>query len=170
MELIKPGDVLFVWGNGLIADTIEFITHGPSHVTLFIGEDLVCEAQGGRSIGERPLSFYTESARVEIWRDITLTDGERAEMVRYAKTLYGAPYDYALIPLELAHFELGFGLMWYHETKQRICSTYVNDVAAHIGRKWTQVTNPAPVDILNGGVLTKVYDWEDGRWVTNKSA
>jgi hypothetical protein len=166
---VKPGDVLFVWGDGLISDIIEWVTDGPAHVALFIDEHTVAEAQGGRSIGERPLSYYLENAeRLEVWRDETLTDAERAEMIRYARTLYGSPYDYALIPLEFAHFELGVDIGWYHENRGRICSTYVCECAAHVGRKWANTPNPAPVDDMKGGKLARVYIWEGGKWQTNK--
>jgi uncharacterized protein YycO len=161
----KPGDLLFVWGNGWIPDAIEFVTKGPSHVALFVDSDTVAESQGGRDIGEQSLSYYTSGdvERLEIWRDETLTDDERAEMVRYAKSMYGQPYDYALIPLEFAHFVAGVNIDWYHETNGHICSTYVCEVAEHVGHRWAYSKNPAPVDAQTRA-LTKLYVWEDGKW------
>lgn len=41
---IKPGDVLFVWGKGLVEETIEWVTHGPSHCALFIDNKTLAEA------------------------------------------------------------------------------------------------------------------------------
>jgi len=154
--LIQPADVLFVWGGGLIDDTIEIVTHGPSHVALFINESTLCEAQLGRSIGECPVSLYTsKDCRLEVWTDPTLTVDDRSAMVSYAKTLYGEHYDYLLIPLELLHFTVYEKLSWYRENKHRICSTYIDAVAQHVKHQLAKVANPAPVDLLNGGVLQR---------------
>lgn len=162
---IRPADVLFVWGRDFISDAIEFITDGPAHVALCVDNETIAEAQTGRLIGERPFSFYIETAdRLEVWRDLTLTDADRAEMLRYASTLYGRPYDYALIPLELLHYVTGVDISFYHEGKARICSTFVYDVYSHVYRDVAApgVDNPAPADERNGGRLTKIYEWAGG--------
>lgn len=153
---IQPGDLLFVWGHGLIAGAIEHITHGPSHVALFIDENTICEAQGGRLVGEQDLSFYLDSgARLEVWSDPTLTDLERTRMVAYAKQMYGTHYDYWLILLEALHFETGMKIDWYKNNQHLICSLFGYIVAKRVGHIWSQDPNPAPVDLLNGGVLVK---------------
>lgn len=156
--IIQPGDVLFVWGNSLIDKGIEIITHGPSHCAMFVNTTELEEAQRGRSIGEIDLSFYLgQNIRLEVWGDPTLTDGECAEMVTFAYTLYGKNYDNVLIPLELLHFECGLPLGWYHNDKGYICSGDVDTIARHENRLWSKVPNPAPVDLLNGGVLKFKY-------------
>jgi hypothetical protein len=157
--VIQPGDVLFIWGTGIIADLIEEITNGPSHVGIFKDENTIIEARGGRLIGEQDLSFYLSNAeRLEVWTDPELTDGQRQQMIESAATLYGTPYDYLLIPAEFLHFELGLKLNWFHENKARICSTFAEDVANLAGRQWTVAVNPAPVDLMRGGVLQKKGD------------
>lgn len=157
---LRPGDLLFVWASELITEFIQEVTDGPSHVAMIIDDETVCEAQAGRLSGEERLTFYTEGEfeRLELWRDFTLTDAERSRMVETAKALYGIPYDYKLILLELAHFEWHTGLGWYQEDDSMICSTYMNVVARSVGRIWSKVPNPAPVDLLEGGALLKVGD------------
>lgn len=157
---IKTGDVLVVYGTSLIDRGIELAEHGgPSHVALFLTPTELQEAQGGRTVGECDLSFYLNSnAKLEVWRDPTLADAERAEMIRFAHTLYGERYDYALIPLEFLHLECGLPLGWYHNKDSMICSVDVERIAEHVGRKWSKAPNPAPVDLVNGGMLIKVGD------------
>lgn len=153
---ILPGDVLVQYGNVFFNKIIEQVTHGPSHVALFLTPTILEEAQAGRKAGEIDLSFFTDgNARLEVWGDPALTDAERAEMVSYAHQLYGTKYDYVLMPLELLHFELGLPLGWYHNTDALICSNDVDKIAQHVGRHWSQVPNPAPVDLITGGVLVK---------------
>lgn len=153
---IQPGDVLFVWGRGIIPEFIEKVTDGPSHVALFIDQNRVIEAQGGKLVGEQDLSFYLGSdARMEVWTDPGLTDEQRKRMVYIAYSLYGTPYDYYLIPLEFFRFEFGLKLKWYEENHHLVCSTFVNNAATGAGAKWTDIPNPAPVDLLKGGVLQK---------------
>lgn len=152
--LVKPGDVLFVWGNALIDDAIEDITHGPSHVAIFVSEKRIAEAQGGIKVQENDSSFYS-SVKTEIWTDPSLTDTEREAMVSFAKSLYGMKYDYFLIPLEFFHFEFGEKLGWFREHEHLICSTYVSTIAEKVGKHWAEVKNPAPVDLLRGGALKK---------------
>lgn len=160
---IKPGDVLFVWGNTFIDKEIEAVTHGPSHCALFVNATTVEEAQGGRTVGECDLSFYLRGdARLEVWTDETLTDVERAEMVQFAHTLYGERYDYVLIPLEFMHWEFGLPLGWYHNDDEMICSGDVDKVAQHVGRRWTDEPNPSPADLWRGGALKKKVDLPTG--------
>jgi hypothetical protein len=153
--MIKPGDLLFVWGDSFIENGIEWVTHGPSHVAMFKNENTLIEAQTGRPVGEIDLSFYLgKKCRLEVWEDPTLTDPERTEMINFARTLYGTEYDDFLIPLELLHFECGLDLHWYHEKNRRICSTLMDQIGKYVNRKWSQVMNPAPVDLTDGGILT----------------
>jgi hypothetical protein len=156
---IKPGDVLFVWGRGIVADLIEDITNGPSHVALFLNENTLIEAQGGRLVGECSLSFYLDGkTRCEVWGDPELTDEQRQQMIENASTLYGTPYDYLLIPAEFLHFEIGLKLNWFHEHKHLICSSFVDSCGQSVGKLWTTIPNPAPVDLMRGGVLQKKGD------------
>ncbi|MCZ8512394.1 hypothetical protein O9H85_08100 [Paenibacillus filicis] len=164
---IKPGDVLFVWGNGLIDHIIEEITDGPSHVALFVNDTTLCEAQSGREVGEIDLSFYmSENNYLEIWRDLSLTDDERTKMIQFAKSKYGSKYDYVLIPLELFHFEISLNIDWYKEHQKYICSTYINEIGKSVNRKWSKVANPAPIDDKNENQLTKMFIWRGQSWET----
>jgi hypothetical protein len=162
---IKPGDVLFVWGNGFIDEAIEFVTHGPSHCALFLDNNTLAEAQIGRETGTVPLSDYLNTDdHLEVWRDETLTEQERAKMVTYAKAHFGIHYDYLAILAELARFEIHVPINSFHEGKRRICSSFVNDCAKSVGRNWSNLSyTPAPIDLLTGGKLTRKGALRNGK-------
>lgn len=155
---IKSGDVLFVWGKSFIDEAIEFVTHGASHCALFLDNQFVAEAQGGRVIGTTLVSDYLNlDNHLEIWRDEILTEQDRTNMVSYAKNQFGTQYDYLAIIAELARFELDISIDHFHEGKRRICSSYVNDIAMSVGHNWSNATHtPAPIDLLNSGKLTRI--------------
>jgi hypothetical protein len=156
---IRPGDVLFVWGTSFIDRGIELVTHGPSHCAIFKEPSIVIEAQGGRTVGETALSFYLDGiTRCEVWGDPMLTDEQRQRMIEYAKTLYGTPYDYLLIPLEFIHYEMGLPIGWFHENKHLVCSTLGYDIAAHEGLKWAASRLCAPEGLIDFGTLKKKFD------------
>lgn len=153
---IKPGDVLFVWGESFIDDCIELVTHGPSHCALFINNKTLAEAQGGRTIGEAQLSDYLATGdRLEVWRDESLTDEEREKMIAYAKSQYGMQYDYTAIAVEFARYELHMPISLYHEGKRRICSSYVYDCAKAVSKIWALGSVPAPEGLIDGGKLKR---------------
>jgi hypothetical protein len=154
---ILPGDVLFVWGDGFIDDAIEFVSRGPSHCALFLDGQTVAEAQAGKVSGPTSLSEYLfTNNRLEVWTDITLTNEERAKIVTDAKNHFGIHYDYLAILVELVRFEGHVPINSFHEGKRRICSSYVNDRAKTVNHNWLGTpTIPAPIDLLNGGKLTK---------------
>lgn len=151
---IKPGDLIFILGNSFIDKAIEHVTHGPSHVAMFLDYNTLIEAQGGREVGTNNLSFYS-SKKCEVWTDPTLTDDERKQMIQYALSLQGTPYDYLLDILEFGHFEWGANINWFKESGHLICSTFVNKVGQRVNRAWSKVVNPAPVDLLEGGILIR---------------
>lgn len=155
---ILPGDVLFVWGVGIIDDSIEVITNGPSHCAIFLDSSTLAEAQAGRTTGTALLSDYlaAKEKRLEVWRDETLTDIERKQMAAYAISKFGVKYKLRAILAELLHFELGIPLSEkWEKGKEVICSFYVNNCAKSVKRKWAKVYAPAPVDLLKGGKLTR---------------
>lgn len=155
---ILPGDILFVWGHGLIEETIELITHGPSHCAIFIDSETLAESQAGKVTGESLLSDYLSNKgdHLEVWRDETLNNDERKRIVDYAKKQFGTGYDYFAILVELARFEINLPINSFHEGKKRICSTYVNDCAKSVGRNWSNVPcAPAPIDLIRSGKLTR---------------
>ena len=150
---VKTSDVLFLWGKGFIDDAIEVVTDGPSHVALFLTSIELAEAQGMRLAGPNLVSSYLKDPRItrmEVWTDWQLTSEERLIIANKARSLFGHKYDYFLIPLELAHFELGMKLNWYHEHSNLICSTFVETCAEAAKIKWANVPNPAPVDLMWG--------------------
>jgi hypothetical protein len=154
---ILPGDILFIWGNGLIEETIEWVTHGPSHCALFLDAETVAEAQAGRESGTALLADYIASGkRLEVWTDESLTDRERKRIVAYAKSHFGIEYDYLAILAELARFELHIPISSFHEGKRRICSSYVNDCAKSVDKNWASVPyTPTPIDLQTSGKLTR---------------
>lgn len=162
---IKPGDVLFVWGKGLVDETIEWVTHGPAHCAIFIDNKTLAEAQAGRVTGTALLAYYLEEKyRLEVWRDESLTDDERIQMVSYARNHFGIHYDYLAILVDLARFKLDIPLDNFHEGKRRICSSYINDCAKSVGHNWSSVDYaPAPVDLIKGGKLTQKGALRNGK-------
>lgn len=155
---IKPGDVLFVWGNGFIDDAIEWVTHGPSHCALFLDNQTVAESLAGCATGASTISKYLSEndKRLEVWRDETISEENREKMVAYARKHFGIQYDYIAILVELARFEMDIPINSFHEGKRRICSTFVNDIARSVGHNWSAVPYPpAPVDLLISGKLTR---------------
>jgi hypothetical protein len=152
--------MFFLYGEpALLIAGIELVTHGPSHVAMFKEEQILIEANGGRLVGEVALQFYLDGhTRCEVWRDPSLTDDERQKMIEYAKTLYGIPYDYMLIPLELLHYETGIPIDWYKENHHLICSSAVYDIAAHVGLKWAASAVCAPEGLIDFGTLKKKFD------------
>lgn len=153
MEIL-PGDILFVWGVSPTEKVIEFVTHGPSHCALFLDSETLAEAAPGRKIGKALLSDYVKSGdRLEVWSDDTLTPKDREKIVSFAKSLFGTSYDYLAILAELLRFEAALPINSFHEGKKRICSSYVYDCGKSIGKEWSNIKTPAPVDLLEGGIL-----------------
>jgi hypothetical protein len=162
---ILPGDVLFVWGNGLIEETIEWVTHGPSHCAIFIDSETVAECQWDKKAGPTAISEYLSDKgnRLEVWCDESLTDHEKKRIIDFAKQNFGIEYDFLAILAELAHFELHVPINSFHEGKKRICSSYVDDCGKSVGRNWANISyTPAPVDLLKGGKLSKKGVLSDG--------
>ncbi len=164
---LLPCDVIFVYGDSVTNRIVEFGTHGPSHVALVKNATTLVEAQAFRTVGECPLSFYDDSY-IEVWRDLTLSDGDRSAMLEYAASLYGCGYDYRLLPLVGLHSEFGVPDDWYHEHGRFICSTFVDVIGKHVGRQWARYANPAPVDLQTGGRLLKMYRRDGGTWAKSK--
>lgn len=155
---IQAGDLLFVWDKNLIGEGIEWVTHGAAHVAVFVGEDKLYEAQGGRTLGGCDLSFYQSDdkvARLEVWTDPTWTNEQRAMVLDVAKKYENTPYDYKVIGWELLHFELGVDIDFYDNKDTLDCSEFANALGLEFGKKWADMKHPAPADLLNGGVLVK---------------
>lgn len=154
---ILQGDVLFLYGDGIIKDAIEFITHGSYHCALFYDQETIIEAQDLRKSGISPLSDYLNTNdRLEVWRDISLTEDEREGIVKYAIHHSGIKYDYFAIFEELVRYELGISIDNYNEGNRRICSSFVNDAAKSIGKVWSKEHIPSPADLAKGGILQRV--------------
>ena len=155
---IQAGDVLFVWGDGWIEKGIEFITHGACHVAVFVSENKLYEAQGGRALGECDLSFYLENPkikRLEVWTDPTWTDEERTKVPDVAEQFKGIAYDYPVILAEIPHFEFGMNIDWYNNHGKLDCSEFAEAFAEKFGKHWSKLIHPAPVDEEKGGVLVR---------------
>lgn len=154
MEIL-PGDVLFVWGHDLVEEVVEWVTHGPSHCALFLDCNTLAEANVGKKTGETLLSDYVSSnKKLEVWRDESLTPQDKEQIVIFAKSIFGTSYDYLAILVELLRFEANLPITSFREGKKRICSSYVYNCAKSVGKEWTKIKTPAPVDLLGGGKLT----------------
>lgn len=160
---ILPGDVLFLYGEGFIKSAIEFVTHGAYHCAIFYDNETLVEAQGGRETGVVALSDYLHNGdRLEVWRDITLTDEERNEVATYALHHSGIKYDYKGIWEELIHYELGVSIDDYNEGQRRICSSFVAECAIKsVKHNWVNIKHvPAPKDLQVSGKLTHIGNLE----------
>lgn len=158
---IQKGDLLFVYGNGFISHEVEKISHGSSHVAIISDtttpyKTKIIESQALRGCESRDLLYYLNgNAKLEIYKDDTLTPSQRENMIKYGSHFFGDRYDYFLILLELLRFELGMSIGWYKEHDELICSCYAYILGKHEGKIWSKVRNPAPSDLQNGGVLRR---------------
>jgi uncharacterized protein YycO len=132
---MQPGDLIFVRGHltSLVDDAIKLVEHIETgmdfvkcytHCAIYMGDNTVAEAQGGRKSGPAPLSLYEGNYDIGY---VNLTDEQRQAVVEEAKRQYGRSYDWLLIGA-IALKELAGVDVHYHEHESRICSTYINDV------------------------------------------
>lgn len=133
--MLQAGDLIFVRGHltSLVDDAIKLAEHIETgmdfvkmytHCAIYIGDDTVAEAQGGRTTGPAPLSCYEGNYDIGY---VNLTDEQRKAVVDEAKRQYGRPYDWLFIGAVALHDICDVDVE-YHEQKARVCSTYVNDV------------------------------------------
>lgn len=121
MEL-QLGDLVFVWGSGFVQKEIEVLTHGPSHVAIYIGNGRLIETQGFSTVRIVDLAYY------DTWTYKVV----RFELPSYEKGLawlnlqLGRKYDwwdiFTLFVICVFHVKLP-----WHEGKRIICSRLARD-------------------------------------------
>lgn len=101
---LQPADILIVRGSGWISDTIRKLTRSPgegrgwaSHVALAVWDQHVVEAIPPRVV-MRPMP-YARGPKLQVWRPLNLTEGDRAIVCREAVTYVGQPYGFSKLAL-----------------------------------------------------------------------
>lgn len=155
---ILPGDILFVFGKGIIKSLIEWITHSKYyHCAIFLDQETIAEFQGFRKSGISPLqSYFDKGDRLTVYRDKTLTETEREKIATYALHQSGRDYGYKAIFEELIRYEFGVNIDSYNEGNKRICSSFIRDCGMSVGRLWTLVKIPSPQDLIIGKKLKRI--------------
>jgi hypothetical protein len=153
---IRQGDILFVYGEGLLDEAIEDITHGPSHCVVISSDNnqKVIEAQSFRQVGYQDLSFYL-SSNIRIYR-LPNTQANIDLGMQWLIRQLGRPYDYYDIFILFVRCMFKLKLPW-KEGKRILCSRLVRDFIFQ-SKLNIPDENMTPKDvedwvIANGGVL-----------------
>lgn len=152
---ILPGDLILVRGNYWLADLIEHISDSPYyHVAGVVKDNELIEANGFRKTGFQALDYYSGVA--DVYRCPTLTDEQRAIIMKYVYKQIGTNYDYKLIVWEAIRY-LTHILLPFKETKNRICSTLWSDAYLAAGiNLCPDLKYPSPGDLAQSKLLVKV--------------
>lgn len=129
---MQQGDLIFVRGHltSVIDDAIKFgeslmskrsMTACYSHVAVFVGNDQVAEAQGGRKSGLAPLATYTGDYAVG---SMSMTPEQRQKFVTILRQEFGLPYDWKGILYLALHILFGYSKP-HIEHRSRYCSKFV---------------------------------------------
>lgn len=152
--MLERGDIVFVRGRETFVDDairvgemlLDKVPYADAyvHVAIFLGGNMVMEAQGGRKAGISFLGQYEGDYDIG---HVLLTKEQREMVVEAAKKLYGRRYDWWLI-FYIALEALGFHLSRFHERKKRICSTLVYDAYKAAGVVLCETSTPTPNELL----------------------
>lgn len=155
MEL-KPGDLIFEKGTGLISDGIEDISQSTySHTAGLVKENELIEANGFRKIGYQALDYYDGKADVYTCDD--LTDGQRELIIHYVQQEVGGHYDYFLLVWEFIRYVFHWLLPYQEGKTVRICSTLWADAYRQAGIDLCPgIRYPSPGDLANSKLLQKI--------------
>jgi hypothetical protein len=93
-EVLKPGDIICVRGDGFVGKVIRWVTESNiNHVALYIGNGLIIESTYGYGVRILPLSIYVDDINSEIYicrvkqlRNINI-------IIENSYTYYGAKYN-----------------------------------------------------------------------------
>lgn len=153
---MKRGDLIFVRGDSWIDHEIESISHSPySHCAGFIGNNELVEAQGFRRTGFQSPSVYKGES--DIFTCDTLTDEQRAEIVKYVTAQVGGFYDYLLIGWEALRYIFHWMIPFAEPFHSRICSTLWSDAYRKVGVDLCPgIKLPTPGDLASSKLLRKI--------------
>lgn len=154
----KPADMIFEWSENLIADVIELVTHGPSHVIqlanfpLLDAQTYEFEAVFGFGVRLLPLSHYSHARG---WRVLCRRTGITSEDVPMvtgrALTMLGRQYE-VVEELQIAASKLA---PWVHvdKTDNRVfCSGLV---------QYNFSGSSVPFGAVPAGNATPIFLFED---------
>lgn len=168
---LRPGDFFIVHMDGFPGKMIRLgqWLNGDGfadfeHAGIYLGDGLVLEAEPG---GARIANLSEYDGRAIRWSSglIELTDQQRADIVRIARSLEGTPYDWPDYFALAAHrFHLPIpGLRAYiRSDKSLICSALVDRVYNLAGvqlfadRRWFGYVTPGSLDLLLDRLETKL--------------
>lgn len=125
---LKPGDLIFVYGTDWISRCIEYFTKSKySHVAIYIGNEMVFEAQGFRKTGTRSLSYY--AGEYDVFR-LPMTNEQLQSGLEWLSNEKGIEYDYWDIFVLLMRCAFNLQIPW-HECHRLICSRLMRDFLFH---------------------------------------
>lgn len=146
--ILKPGDLVFVWGTGITSWAIEEITHGPSHVAIYIGNGKLIEAQGFTKVRIIDLSFYDDCiTKVIRFEDLAVDKG----ILWLTNEELGREYDYRDIFILFVQCVFRIKIPW-HEGKRVLCSRLARDFLFRCGLLIPD-KNMTPRDVLIWSLL-----------------
>jgi hypothetical protein len=146
--ILKPGDLVFVWGTDFIPRVIEEITHGPSHVAIYIGNGKLVEAQGFTTVRIIDLSYYDSCVtKVIRFEDLAADKG----VLWLLDEELGHEYDYWDIFVLFVQCAFCITIPW-HEGKRIICSRLARDFLFRCGLPVPD-KNMTPKDMLIWSLL-----------------
>ncbi len=140
--MLNPGDIIFVRGPdyNLFDDAIKLgesieskvpVGQCYSHVAVYLGGDVITEAQGFRRSGCASLSHYAGEYDIG---HIEMTPKQRRLFFMALNQEDGLPYDWPGIWWIIVKIVTGYDCH-YHERRRRYCSKYVSWALAKAGIK-----------------------------------
>jgi uncharacterized protein YycO len=153
---LKPADLIFVRGDGLIDRIIESVTHSPySHVAGVVKPNELVEAQGGRRTGYAALDFYAGAA--DIYTCDIMTDEQRKMAVEFVIREVGTRYAYGEIAWEFVHYVFHLDLPMKDSLSKFDCSQLWFDAYKTAGINLRpDLQFVAPADLAQSPLLRKV--------------
>lgn len=179
MLSLRPGDLIFFWGNDLVSKAIEIVTFGPSHVgimTMYQGQFLLaeattlcrhkCEAQAKQIRGfqfHRLPDRLTDYPKGQAYAyclasDCQLTQAQTDQLEQLATGAIGTDYDYFNAGLSATRF-LKY-LNPYPDRKSLFCSALVARFYQRLGLlNWSspEIWSPSALraTLLRNAVIEK---------------
>ena len=102
-QVLRPGDVLLVEGTSRLSAAIKYLTQSTwSHAALYLGGELLVEAEIGLGVIEVPLSKYA-GHHLRICRPVGMAPEAVARVLAFARGRLGDKYDMRNI-LDLARW------------------------------------------------------------------
>jgi hypothetical protein len=129
---MNPGDLVFVSGTGLIARLVKWVTKSKwSHVSVYLGDGNVMEAQALRPVGlSRIVSYNAQFDAIPL--PSIVTPEQRQKGLYWLYMQRGRHYSYWSDFVILMRNVFGIMIPW-HEGDDIICSRLARDFLAECG-------------------------------------